>query len=177
MVGGWVADNVSNDEPSGVIRAFDVKTGKFRWAWDAGNPGNRNGPPAGKWYTRSTPNSWAPMSVDEQLGLVYVPTGNPTPDHFGGMRTAASLKYGSSVVALAAASGDVRWSFQTAHNDLWDYDVASQPTLFDFPGPNGPIPSLAQPTKRSELFILDRRTGKPLTKVEEKPVPIAGAVP
>ena len=177
VLGGWVADNVSNDEPSGVIRAFDVNTGKFRWAWDAGNPGNRNGPAAGKWYTRSTPNSWAPMSVDEQLGLVYVPTGNPTPDHFGGLRSAASLKYGSSVVALDAATGDVRWSFQTAHNDLWDYDVASQPTLIDFPSPNGLIPALVQPTKRSELFVLDRRTGKPLTKVVEKPVPTAGAVP
>ena len=177
VIGGWVADNVSSDEPSGVIRAFDVNTGKFRWAWDAGNPGNRNGSPAGQWYTRSTPNSWGPMSGDEQLGLVYVPTGNSTPDHFGGLRSAASLKYGSSVVALDATSGDVRWSFQTAHNDLWDYDVASQPTLFDFPGPNGPIPALVQPTKRSELFVLDRRTGKPLTRVAEQPVPTAGAVP
>ncbi len=177
VVGGWVADNVGTDMPSGVIRGFDVSTGNLRWAWDAGNPANRNGPPAGGWYTRGTPNSWAPMSVDEQLGLVYVPTGNPNPDHFGGLRSPASLKYGSSVVALDAATGNVRWSFQTAHNDVWDYDVASQPTLFDFPGANGPIPALAQPTKRAELFVLDRRNGKPLTRVEERKVPTAGAVP
>lgn len=177
VLGGWVADNISTDEPAGVVRGFDVNTGKLRWAWDAGNPGNRNGPLPGQWYTRSTPNAWAPMSSDENLGLVYVPTGNPTPDHFGGFRSPASLKYGSSIVALDAVTGDVRWSFQTAHNDLWDYDVASQPTLFDFPGPNGPIPALVQPTKRAELFVLDRRTGTPLTKVAEKPVPTAGAVP
>ncbi|MES2493667.1 MAG: membrane-bound PQQ-dependent dehydrogenase, glucose/quinate/shikimate family [Pseudomonadota bacterium] len=177
VVGGWVADNIGTNVPSGVIRGYDLNTGKLRWAWDAGNPTSRTSPPPGQWYTRATPNSWAPMSVDAQLGLVYIPTGNPNPDHFGGLRSPASLKYGSSVVALDATSGDVRWSFQTAHNDLWDYDVASQPTLFDFPGPNGPIPALAQPTKRSELFILDRRTGKPLTQVAEKPVATAGAVP
>jgi quinoprotein glucose dehydrogenase/quinate dehydrogenase (quinone) len=177
VVGGWVADNVSTDEPSGVIRAFDVKTGKLRWAWDADNTGNRNGPPEGQWYSRGTPNSWAPMSVDASLGLVYVPTGNPTPDHFGGQRSSASEKYGSSIVALDAVTGELRWSFQTTHHDLWDYDVASQPTLIDFPGPNGPIPALVQPTKRAELFVLDRRTGRPLTSVEEKPVAQAGKAP
>ena len=177
VVGGWVADNMSHDEPSGVIRGFDAETGKLRWAWDAGNPENRNGVQDGKWYTRSTPNSWAPMSADAELGLVYVPTGNPAPDYFGGQRSEASEKYGSSVVALDAETGEPRWSFQTAHHDLWDYDVASQPTLFDFPGKNGPIPALAQPTKRGELFVLDRRTGKPLTAVTEKPVPQNGGVP
>jgi membrane-bound PQQ-dependent dehydrogenase (glucose/quinate/shikimate family) len=177
VVGGWVADNVSTDEPSGVVRGYDVNTGKLRWAWDAGNPGNINGPPPGKSYTRGTPNAWAPMSVDSDLGMVYVPTGNPTPDHFGGQRSAASDKFGSSVVALDATSGAVRWSFQTAHHDLWDYDVASQPTLIDFPGPDGSVPALIQPTKRAELFVLDRRTGTPLTKVEERLVPQAGKVP
>lgn len=176
VLGGWVMDNVSADEPSGVIRGFDAETGMLRWAWDAGNPANSKGAPAGKWYTRSTPNSWAPMSGDEELGMVYVPTGNPAPDYFGGLRSPASEKFGSSVLALDAETGALRWNFQTAHHDLWDYDVASQPTLFDFNGKSGSVPALAQATKRGELFVLDRRTGKPLTAVTEKAVPHRGKV-
>ncbi|WP_068076750.1 membrane-bound PQQ-dependent dehydrogenase, glucose/quinate/shikimate family [Novosphingobium lentum] len=177
VLGGWVADNQSTDEPSGVIRAFDAVTGKFAWAWDAGNPANAKGPPPGQWYTRSTPNSWAPMSADEALGLVFVPTGNSTPDHFGAQRSAASLKYGSSVVALDAATGALKWSFQTTHNDLWDYDVPAQPTLFDATINGQQVPALAQATKRGELFLLDRRTGVPLTRVDELAVPQRGHVP
>ena len=164
VVGGWVADNQSTDEPSGVVRAFSADTGRFVWAWDIGRPGNHGEPGPGGHYTRSTPNSWAPMSADEKLGLVYVPTGNPTPDHWGGLRSAASDKYGSNVVALDAKTGDVRWSFQTAHHDLWDYDVASQPTLLDVSVGGNPLPAVAQATKRGELFLLDRRTGAPVCR-------------
>jgi quinoprotein glucose dehydrogenase len=177
VLGGWVADNQSTDEPSGVIRAFDATTGRFAWAWDAGNPANSKGPPPGQYYTRSTPNSWAPMSGDEALGMVYVPTGNPTPDHFGPTRSEASKKYGSSVVALDAATGALRWSFQTTHNDLWDYDVPAQPTLIEVTRNGQPVPALVQATKRGELFLLDRRTGTPLATVEEQPAPQKGAVP
>ncbi|MDR7154036.1 quinoprotein glucose dehydrogenase/quinate dehydrogenase (quinone) [Sphingobium xenophagum] len=177
VLGGWVADNVSTDEPSGVVRGYDVITGALRWAWDMGNPNNMHGPPPGDTYTRSTPNSWAPMSADAKLGLVFVPTGNATPDHFGTYRSAQSEKYSSSVVALDVATGAVRWSFQTAHHDLWDYDVASQPTLIDLPASGGTIPALVQPTKRGELFLLDRRSGKPLAEVRELPAPQAGKVP
>lgn len=176
VLGGWVADNVSTDEPSGVIRGYDAVTGKFAWAWDIGRPGVTTEPAAGEAYTRSTPNSWAPMSGDEQLGLVYIPTGNPTPDHWGGQRSPASQKYGSALVALDAETGLLRWSFQTTHYDLWDYDVASQPTLFEFPVNGQMVPAVAQPTKRGELFILDRRTGRALTPIEERPVPQRGTV-
>ena len=177
IVGGGMSDNQSTDEPSGVIRAFDVVTGKMAWAWDAVNPANRRGPPPGQWYSRGSPNSWAPMSGDEALGLIYVPTGNPTPDFFGAQRRPADDKYGSSIVALDAATGDVRWSFQTVHHDVWDYDVSSQPTLLDANIAGKTVPALAQATKRGEIFLLDRRTGKPLTRVEERPVPSRGAVP
>ena len=145
VVGGWVADNVSTDEPSGVIRGYDVDTGKRRWAWDAGNPGNHNGPPAGQWYTRSTPNSWAPMSVDEQLGLVYVPTGNATPDHFGGLRSAASLKYGSSVVALDAASGELLATLTSTTFCRADGG---------FGGPTGPVKTVHElPTRAADHSV------------------------
>ena len=176
VLGGWVADNVSADEPSGVIRGYDAVTGKFAWAWDVGRPGITAEPNAGEAYTRSTPNSWAPMSGDEQLGLVYVPTGNPTPDHWGGLRSPESEKYGTSLVALDVTTGQPRWSFQTVHHDLWDYDVPAQPTLLDFPVGGQMVPAVAQATKRGELFILDRRTGAPLTPVEERAVPQRGTV-
>ncbi|MBB4631611.1 membrane-bound PQQ-dependent dehydrogenase, glucose/quinate/shikimate family [Sphingosinicella soli] len=171
VLGGWVSDNQSTDEPSGVIRAYDVASGRFSWAWDMGRPGDNREPAPGQHYTRSTPNSWAPMSADEVLGLVYVPTGGSTPDHWGGARSAAAERYGSSVVALDATTGTPRWSFQTVHHDLWDYDVGSQPTLVEVPLRGRMVPALAQPTKRGELFLLDRRTGVPVAAVEERPAP------
>jgi quinate dehydrogenase (quinone) len=120
---------------------------------------------------------WSLTSYDDKLGLVYVPTGNATPDYYGALRSEASEKYASSVVALDVESGDVRWSFQTVHHDIWDYDVPSQPVLFELPQPDGTtVPALVQGTKRSELFLLDRRTGTPLAEVREQPVP-QGAVP
>jgi quinate dehydrogenase (quinone) len=172
VVGTRVADNFEVNEPSGVVRAYDAITGKFAWAWDMGRPGVNTEPAEGEQYTRGTPNVWTLMSYDDQLGLVYAPTGNSTPDFFGAHRSEASEKYASSIVALDVADGSVRWSFQTVHHDVWDYDVPSQPTLVDLPQADGSIvPALVQPTKRGELFLLDRRTGVPLADVEERPVP------
>lgn len=176
VVGTRVADNFEVNEPSGVVRAYDAITGKFAWAWDMGRPGVNTEPADGEHYTRGTPNVWTLMSYDDALGLIYAPTGNSTPDFFGAHRTEASEKYSSSVVALDVTDGSVRWSFQTVHHDVWDYDVPSQPTLVDLPQADGSIvPALVQPTKRGELFLLDRRTGTPLADVEERPVP-QGAV-
>jgi quinoprotein glucose dehydrogenase len=173
VIGGWVTDGQMTGEPSGVIRAFDAVTGAFAWAFDSGRPDVHGLPPEGQSYTRGTPNSWAPMSADEALGLVYVPTGNATPDYVGSHRSAQDDKYSSSVIALDAETGAERWKFQTVHHDLWDYDVPAQPTLIELPGG---IPALIQPTKRGEVFVLDRRTGKPIRQVEERAVP-QGAVP
>lgn len=177
VLGGFVTDNQYWGEPSGVIRAFDAVTGKLAWAWDVGHPDRTGEPPAGESYTPSTPNSWAPMSVDEELGLVYAPTGNATPDLFGGNRRPFDDKYSSSVVALDAETGRTVWSFQTRHHDLWDHDVASQPTLVELPDAGGRIrKALIQPTKQGEIFVLDRASGKPIFDVVEKPVPQSGAV-
>jgi len=178
VIGGWVIDNVERGEPSGVVRAFDTRTGELAWAFDMGRTDRTTLPPEGEFYTRGTPNVWAPISNDPALGLVYLPTGNETPDFFGGGRQAVSEKYASSVIAVDADSGKIRWHFQTTHHDIWDYDVPAQPTTVDLPGAQGkpPVLALLVPTKRGELFTLDRRTGTPLTQVVERPVP-QGAVP
>lgn len=175
VVGGWVMDNQEVGEPSGVIRAFDATTGQFGWAWDMDRPDDPNEPAEGRTYSLGTANSWAPISADEELGLVYIPTGNATPDYWGGHRSPGSERYSSAVVALDAMTGRARWHFQTAHHDIWDYDVASQPTLIDLKIDGETVPALIQATKRSEIFVLDRRTGKPLAPVEERPVPQGAA--
>ena len=177
VVGGRVADNFSTDEPPGVVRAFDVHTGALTWAWDPGNPAITKAPPPGQTYTRGTPNVWSAMSYDAALGLIYLPTGNATPDFWAGERTKLDDKYNSSVVALELATGKVRWTFQTARHDLWDFDVPAQPLLYDVPdGHGGTVPALIQVTKRGEIFMLNRTNGQPIAKVVDRPVPI-GNVP
>lgn len=171
IVGGWVMDNRELGEPSGVVRAFSAETGELVWAWDLGNPAITKLPPEGGTYTRGTPNVWSTPSFDEAMGLVFLPTGNATPDYWGSHRSAASDKYASSVVALDIATGRERWSFQTVHHDVWDYDVPAQPMLIDFPTGGTTVPAVVVMTKRGQVFVLDRRTGQPLVPVEERPVP------
>lgn len=175
VVGGWVMDGQRTLSPSGVVRAFDVRSGKFAWAWDLGKPERQTEPTGSETYTRGTPNAWAPMSGDETLGLVYLPTGNSTPDYYGAHRTPQSDRFSSSIVALDATTGQLRWSFQTVHHDLWDYDVPAQPTLIDVPGPRGVRRLLVQATKQGQIFVLDRRTGRPAMPVREVAVPPHGA--
>jgi quinate dehydrogenase (quinone) len=175
VVGGLVWDNQKTGEPSGVVRAFNAQTGQLAWAWDLGNPAIIREPPEGQTYTPGTPNVWSTPAFDDALGLIYLPTGNATPDFWGGHRTEADDRYSSSIVALDIASGRERWRFQTVHHDLWDYDVPSQPALYDVPdGHGGMLPALIQTTKRGQIFMLDRRTGTPIAQVEERPVPQGG---
>ncbi|MEH6556256.1 MAG: membrane-bound PQQ-dependent dehydrogenase, glucose/quinate/shikimate family [Oceanicoccus sp.] len=171
VLGGWVADNQETEEPSGVVRAFSPLTGELLWAWDMGREDRSGIPDEGDTYTRGTPNVWSLTSADDELGLVYVPTGNATPDYYGGHRSDAMEKYASSVIALDAKTGKPRWNFQTTHHDIWDYDVPSQPTLVDIPIDGVTRKALIQPTKRAEIFLLDRETGEPLTDVVERPTP------
>lgn len=178
VVGGWVMDNQEVGEPSGVIRAFDAHTGNLVWAWDLGNPATTRLPPPGQTYTRGTPNMWTTAAFDDKLGLIYAPLGNTTPDYYGGKRPPYADEYNSSLVALDVETGRERWKFQTVHHDIWDYDLPAQPALIDLPdGKGGKVPAILQTTKRGQLFLLDRVTGVPLTKVEEKPVPQAGKAP
>ncbi len=171
VVGGWVADNQETEEPSGVVRSYDPRTGDLLWAWDMGREGDTALPPEGESFTRGTPNVWSLTSADDELGLVYVPTGNATPDYFGGHRTAIMDEFASSVVAIDANTGISRWHFQTAHHDIWDYDVPSQPTLVDLTIDGERHKAVIVPTKRGELFVLDRETGELITEVTERPVP------
>jgi len=171
ILGGWVLDGQYVGEPPGVIRAFDAVTGRFAWALDIDHPDFHGEPPAGQTYSLGTANSWGPISGDEALGLVYLPTGNATPDYWGGHRSAGSEKYSSSVLAVDATSGAIRWSFQTSHHDLWDYDVAGQPTLIDLQIDGKTVPALVQSTKRGQMFLLNRVDGTQLATVEEHPVP------
>ncbi|KQP44612.1 membrane-bound PQQ-dependent dehydrogenase, glucose/quinate/shikimate family [Pseudorhodoferax sp. Leaf274] len=175
IVGGTVLDNVSTAEQSGVIRAFDIETGALVWNWDSGNPDTTTPIAEGARYTVNSPNSWSISSVDEALGMVYVPMGNQPPDQWGGNRSAAVEKYSSSVVALDLATGQVRWVFQTVHHDLWDYDVPAQPSLVDLNIDGATVPALVQPTKQGELFVLDRRTGVPIRPQADTPAPQGAA--
>ena len=172
VVGALVADDQRSNAPPGVVRAFDARSGELRWAWDPVPPGWKKSPEdeAAHRYQSGTPNVWSLFSADEARGLVFAPTGNAAPDVYGGARNGLD-HYASSVVALDAGSGAVRWNFQTVHHDLWDYDVGSQPALFQSAGVAAGAPALAQATKTGNIFLLDRETGRPLFPVEERPVP------
>ena len=171
VLGGWVLDNQETEEPSGVVRGFDPLSGRLVWAWDMGREDRTGLPGPGESYTRGTPNVWSLTSADEELGMVYVPTGNATPDYYGGHRSEAMEQYASSVVALDARTGRVRWHFQTTHHDIWDYDVPAQPTLVDIPVDGVVRKAVIVPTKRAEIFVLDRETGEPIAEVAELPTP------
>ncbi len=176
VIGAFVVDNQSVNVPPGVIRGYDAITGRQKWAFDPGRPDNQAPVAPGQTYTPSTPNSWTVFSGDEALGMVYVPMGNDSPDYYGAHRTPETERFASAVVALDADTGAVRWTFQAIHHDLWDYDLGAQPVLVDFPTAQGRVPALIQATKTGQIFVLDRRNGTPLTRVEERPVP-ASAIP
>jgi quinoprotein glucose dehydrogenase len=177
VVGGAVNDNSSTKEQSGVIRAFDINSGALVWNWDSGNPDVTTPLLAGQFYTTNSPNSWSVSSVDEALGLIYVPLGNQGPDQLGMNRSANVEKYSSSIVALDINTGQVRWVRQFVHHDLWDMDVPAQPSLLDITGKDGStVPALVGPTKQGDIYVLDRRTGQPLIPIKDVPAP-GGTIP
>jgi quinoprotein glucose dehydrogenase len=173
-VGSLVADNLRTDAPAGVVRGFDARSGALRWAWNPVPPGVDPRAADGSWRA-GTANVWSIMSGDDERGLIFVPTGNAATDYFAAAREGLDY-YSSSTVALDAETGEVAWHFQTVHHDVWDYDVASQPTLFQHPEIGGGRPAVAQATKMGHLFLLDRETGEALYPVDERPVP-TGDIP
>jgi quinoprotein glucose dehydrogenase len=165
IVGSSIADNRRVEAPPGTVRAFDARTGRPRWQWD---PLVHGGLIAGH------ANVWAPMSADEDRGLVFLPTSSPSPDFWGGKRP-GNNEHANSVVALRTETGQLVWSFQTVHHDVWDYDVPAQPTLARIDTGEGMRDAVIQPTKQGFVFVLDRDTGKPIWPVEERSVPQNGA--
>jgi glucose dehydrogenase len=161
--------------PSGDVRAWNVRSGKLAWVFHTvprpGEPGHETWE-GDSWKERSGTNVWGFMTVDVQRGMVFLPIGEPTTDFYGGDRKGANL-YGSSLVALDAETGKIKWYFQTTHHDIFDYDLTAAPALIEIYRGGKKIPVVAQATKQGLLFLLDRVTGKPIYGVEERPVPVS----
>lgn len=157
----------------GDIRAWDTLTGKLVWTFHTvprpGEPGSETWP-EGAWKNRSGANAWGYLTIDMARGTVYVPTGAPTSDFYGADRHGDGL-YGNSLVALDAATGKVKWYQQLVRHDLWDFDLAAPPILFDARRNGRTVPAVAQMTKMGLLFVFDRVTGQPLYGMEDRPVP------
>ncbi|MCK5908496.1 MAG: pyrroloquinoline quinone-dependent dehydrogenase, partial [Caulobacter sp.] len=177
VTGHQVLDGQKRDAPSGVIQGYDAVTGKLRWAWDMARPDRTGAPPPGETYTRSTPNMWTTATGDEALGLVYLPLGNSAVDYWSSLRSPLENAHSTSLVALDVTTGKKVWSFQAVHKDVWDYDLGSQATLVDYPTAGGVVPAVILPSKQGDLYVLDRRTGAPITGVEERSVPQGGVEP
>jgi quinoprotein glucose dehydrogenase len=172
IVGSAIDDNSRAEMPSGVVRAFDVRTGALRWSWDPLPPNSANlGSKGGEkpWRTGAA-NAWSVMVVDPERHLVFVPTGSASPDYYGGLRPGDN-RWANSIVALHAATGKLAWGFQLVHHDLWDYDCASPPLLATLTHDGQQIPVVVQGNKTGFLFVLNRETGIPVFPVEERAVP------
>jgi quinoprotein glucose dehydrogenase len=176
IVGGSVIDNYAVKVPSGAIHGFDIYSGKLLWAFDAGNPYPNEMPSATHQFTAGSPNSWAVSAVDEKLGLVYMPLGSGSADIWGGERTPDKERWDSALVALDIATGELKWTFQNVHHDLWDMDFPSQPSLVDLQTPQRVVPAIYAPAKTGNIFVLDRRDGHLLVPAPKWPVP-QGAAP
>lgn len=171
IIGQQVSDNQRRDSPSGVVRAYDARSGALAWAWDAHRPDARAPLAAGEVYPRGTPNVWTIVSADASLGLVFLGTGNSGADHWGGDRTAAEDRFTSAIVAVDLATGATRWSFASIDHDLWDYDIGAQPSIVDLPIDGQVRRAVILGTKTGSLFVFDAATGEPLRPIEWRPAP------
>lgn len=175
IVGSSIGDNGAARLESGMVRAYDVRDGALAWSWDplprSGDHPGADGWPRARRNRTGGANVWSVMSADPARDLVFLPTTSPSPDFYGGRRPGDNA-FANSVVALRASTGEFVWGYQTVRHDLWDYDLAAQPLLFEHASPDGASrPALAQATKTGFVFVLDRETGKPLHPVEDRAVP------
>jgi quinoprotein glucose dehydrogenase len=189
VVGSSIGDNRATALELGVVRAFDLRSGREVWHWDpipraatipsdAANPDFADVEAQQARWTGAA-NAWAPFAVDAGRGLVFIPTGSASPDFFGGERPGDG-QWADSIVALRAASGEFVWGRQLVHHDLWDYDTASQPMLIDLDRDGTKVAAVVQLTKTGQVFVFDRETGAPVFPVEERKVPqdaVAGETP
>ena len=160
VVGSTVIDFARSKTPRGTVQAFDSSSGAPLWQFD----------PLQGYPNSGSANVWAPMSVDEENGLLFMPTSAASPDYYGTDRPGNGL-YANSIVAVDLHSGAVRWHFQHVRHDLWDYDTPAQPILFNWKKGGQQIPALAQLTKQGFIFVFNRLTGRPLWEITEQPVP------
>ena len=169
VVGSSIFDSHDADAPSGSVRAFDIRTGELRWAWEPliHAVGVLE---SGDTVSVGAANTWATITPDPETGLLFVPTGSPSPDHYGGLRPGDNA-HANSLVALEASSGEVVWSFQMVRHDLWDYDLPSPPALIEVERDGVQIPAVVQTTKMGYVFVFHRETGEPLFPVLDRPVP------
>lgn len=170
LVGGRV--NEAAGAAPGHVRAFDARTGEMRWIFHTipqpGEPGHETWP-KDAWKTFGGANAWAGISIDEERGLAFVPTGSAAPDFFGGDRAGDNL-FANSLIALDARTGERRWHYQFVRHDLWDRDLPSPPNLVEVERNGRRIAAVAQTTKTGHTFVFDRETGEPLVPIEEVPV-------
>jgi len=167
---GMTAKSMHNNK--GYVRGFDVRTGKRLWIFHTipmkGEPGYDTWEKGSAEYTGNT-GVWTQVTVDEQLGLVYLPVESPTGDYYGGHRPGNNL-YGESLVCVDLKTGQRKWFYQLVHHPLWDMDISSAPLLADINVNGVAIKAVAQPTKQGLLYVFDRVTGKPVWPIEERPV-------
>ncbi len=165
--------------PSGDIRGWDMRTGKLLWTFHTiPRPGEPNHDvwSGDQWVDRSGVNCWGFITIDPALGTAFIPLGTPTTDFYGADRKGSNL-YGSSLVALDAQTGKLKWFYQTTHHDNWDYDQEAPPTLIVVRHGGRKIPAVAVSTKQGLLFMFDRVTGKPIYEVDERPVTVDNPFP